>query len=147
MELSNRQKLIFEAVKKMQEGERIYNEGLLEFNQLTGEDGKKLGSGGQEVTSHVKKMESSKKKGKSNKKKGWNPRITQEYLDYLLNVIQNNKTEAYPTAHWLAKKPKTGGWTKVNAAVEILAKSGRINIINRPRYADSAVVAKCIVLP
>lgn len=150
MELSNRQKLILSAVRKMEEGEKIFKEGSIEFDQLTGgEEGKKTGSGGQDVTTQIHRVSSKiKRRSKRSKKKVWSPNLDQDFLNVILDAVKKNNNEPFVTAHWVAKKYKiAGGWTKVNAAVKQLTESNRLTIINKPRYPGSSVIAKCLSLP
>lgn len=65
-ELSNRQKLILEAVRKMDQAQKLFTEGKLEFEHLTKEStnskGGKTTAGGRDVTKAVEKLKPKKAK-------------------------------------------------------------------------------------
>jgi len=146
--LSNRQQLILSATNKMLKGTQMYEEGLLEFQQLTGDNlVKKHGSGGQDVSEVVKQIAkrsigttngiSAKTKKKSKKK---TPFINEHLLTEVMKAINSDQ---YATTHVISKKLKIA-WATAKAATDILVNKKQVERVNKLR-PGSHVTSKCFV--
>lgn len=130
--LSNRQQQIYLAVQKIMEGEKLKNEGWLEFFQLT-RDGSSKTQGGRDVTDKAKDIAKTVT-GKNH----------DQNLTAVLDIITKEGNDDYVTLNFIIKKLGMG-WETVKNITEKLLKQKRIHLVTKTR-PGSKVPAKCFVL-
>lgn len=133
-DLSNKQQLILAATQKILQGEQMYNEGLLEFQQLTGEiPGRKQGSGGQNVSAKIKKLTPTKNAA--------DEALRMQREKRIIEVI---KTEEYASIHRIGKILKMS-WTTVKSIVEQLVKRQEVGHVFKTR-PGAKIPAKYLIM-
>lgn len=136
-DLSNKQQLILAATQKILQGEQMYNEGLLEFQQLTGEiPGRKQGSGGQNVSAKIKKLTLTK-----NAADEADEALRMQREKRIIEVI---KTEEYASIHRIGKILKMS-WTTVKSIVEQLVKRQEVGHVFKTR-PGAKIPAKYLIM-
>lgn len=143
-DLSNRQTLILEAVEKMSAGKAMYEEGHLEFIQLTQEgSGNKQGSGGQDVTPTVRRISKDNTKASKTDRSKLAPQIDDLEIQ-ILNIILNDKdNKEWITLEYLRKKLQAG-WGTVRKRTDNLILNKKIKQIAKFR-PGSKVPSNCFI--
>lgn len=135
--LSNRQQQIFDAVRKITEGEKLKNEGWLEFFQLTKEGGGKT-QGGRNVTAKAQTIAKTVIIKKPIPIKVDNSVAVDAVLD-LITKEGNN----YLSVNRISKRLKMS-WKTTRNIVDDLAKQGRVRRVNKT--LPNGNMTECLVV-
>lgn len=150
--ISNRQKLILGAVRKMDQGTKLFTEGKLEFEHLTEEKkdvkGAKTTAGGKDVTDDIQKLVPKKRKQPTvlNKTLRRKKRIKAADSDIQLaeRVIGVVKKNGYWTVDAVKRKIKSGFYS-LKRAIDVLIEANRIRYV-RKAHPNTRVTYNCLAL-
>jgi len=137
--ITNRQQLLIDAVRKMDQGQRLFTEGKFEFDALTNGPG-----GGRDVTKKVETLVPTKPKAKkivANKKvKRKKPKSHQakrgEKIMATNNekltkpILQMVKTDEFATVHKLMKKMKKSFYP-IRRVIDMLINSKQLKYVTK----------------